>query len=307
MPLRALFCLLTLLLLTTTTHAMSPVAPIPLHPSYDAQRAALGLLLFSDRRLDADGDRACADCHRLDQAASGGAQDGLHGHGPVAGVNAPSLFNSRHNFRRFWNGRAQDLRGLIRQSWRGQSAQAIDALLTEDPTYRTRFATLYPGQTPGLPEVIDALAEFIDALTTPNARFDRWLRGELTLTEQEQLGYQRFKQLGCISCHNGINIGGNSYQYQGAVVPMQQQSLGADRFALTGDPFDHNRYRVPSLRNVALTAPYLHDGSVTDLRALLYLHAYHNIGFQLTPDEVESLVAFLDSLTGERPAVLDAR
>lgn len=312
-PLFALLPLVSLWLFLSGSNmaaAQGPVSPLPSQPHYDLERALLGRQLFFDPRLSREGDLACADCHR---PGSGGAGPGKRldaAHGQSGAINPPSVFNAGLNFRQTWNGRAADLRELLAAQLdpgqgNGPSHEQLARLLRGDPVYRTRLADLYPDQTPGPALLADALSEFIQALATPNARFDRWLRGELDLTPMEHKGFRSFKALGCISCHNGINLGGNSYQYQGAVTPLDQPSLGVDRLALTGDPFDRNRFRVPSLRNVALTAPYLHDGSVPDLRALLYLHAYHNIGFQLTPQEAEQLIAFLNSLTGERPAILD--
>jgi len=161
------------------------------------------------------------------------------------------------------------------------------------------------GREPNLDDALKAIVEFERALYTPDSRFDRWLRGEQNaLTEEELSGYRLFKQLGCINCHNGINVGGNSFQYFGSVIPIKKLHDSGDRYTLTGDEFDRARYKVPSLRNVARTAPYFHDGSVADLEDAVRLMAYHNIGFDLTDDEVRRIVAFLRTLNGRPPAIL---
>jgi len=272
-------------------------------------KARLGQRLFSDRRLSRDQSISCASCH-----------DPVHGgvdHRPVSTgvggqkgrVNAPTVWNAVFNFRQFWNGRAADLREQAEGPIHNPIEMAMDDRLVNqrlqaDAEYRRAFRKIYD-HAPNLDDALDAITEFERALYTPDSRFDRWLRGEQTLSQEELEGYRLFKQLGCVSCHNGINVGGNSYQYFGAVIPLRQREQAGDRYQLTQDPFDRARYKVPTLRNIELTAPYFHDGSAATLNEAVQLMAYHNLGFDLSNAEVEKIVAFLRTLTGKPPAILE--
>ncbi len=304
----ALRALLLLSCLGPAAQAAEPIRPLPREPEYDHPRAALGMRLFFDTHLSSDGQIACASCHI---PAMGGAEPrpvSVGVEGRRGNTNAPTVYNAYYNFRQFWNGRAADLREqaagpLHNPKEMNMEESQLEARVNGNE-YRADFAAIYGERRYGLSEVTDAIAEFEKALITPNARFDRWLRGEIELSEGERRGYRLFKHLGCVTCHNGINIGGNSYQYLGAVVPMEWQEGMADRYAVTGDPKDKNRFKVPSLRNITLTAPYLHDGSQATLREVLETMALHNIGFTLEPHEVDALLAFLRTLTGETPAIL---
>ncbi len=148
-----------------------------------------------------------------------------------------------------------------------------------------------------------ALAEFEKALYTPNSKFDRFLRKEVSLTPKERRGYLLFKELGCVTCHNGVNLGGNSFQKIGTLIPYPGP-LPHDRYEVTKNPKDKGVYKVPSLRNVALSAPYFHDGSIPTLRQAVAKMTYYNLGFYLSAKEQEAIVAFLKTLTGRPPAIL---
>jgi cytochrome c peroxidase len=153
--------------------------------------------------------------------------------------------------------------------------------------------------------VIDAIVEFEKALVTPNSRFDRYLRGEAALSKTEMEGYRRFKAYGCVTCHNGINIGGNSFQKMGLFVPYAYDEKVEDRYAVTQQSRHKNVYKVPTLRNIALTAPYFHDASAKTLKKAVQKMSYHNLGTDLDEEDVELIVAFLETLTGEKPKVLE--
>ena len=289
--------------------ALEPILPLPESIPYNKPKAELGKQLFFDQRLSADGQVSCASCHDPDH---GGAEPRATSTGVFkkqGNVNAPTVFNSYFNFRQFWNGRARDLQEqaegpLHNPLEMDMTPVQVVQRLSADPQYRRRFQVVYGPGPIRFDQVTEAIAEFEKALITPNSRLDRYLRGELVLNPDEMAGYRLFKRLGCVTCHNGINIGGNSYQYFGAVIPAQIDSQGSDRYALTGDPFDKNRYKVPSLRNIALTAPYLHDGSGEDLLSLVNIMAYHNLGFTLQEEESRKILAFLQTLTGRRPEIL---
>ncbi|GAB6042510.1 cytochrome-c peroxidase [Endothiovibrio diazotrophicus] len=298
-------------LLAPPVLADEPILPIPRSIPYDHAKAELGKRLFFDPRLSSDGKVACVSCHN---PSHGGAEPRAHSLGVYrrAGtINAPTVYNAYFNFRQFWNGRAKDLQeqagGPIHNPVEMDlSAAEVARRLEQDDDYRARFTAVYGDGPITFDHAADAIAEFEKALTTPNAKFDRWLRGEGKLTTEEAAGYLLFKSLGCVSCHNGINVGGNSYQYLGAVNPVTDVAAGGDLYARTGDEFDRNRYKVPSLRNIELTAPYLHDGSRATLEEALATMAYHNLGFTLSRQETRRLSAFLHTLTGDTPAILGA-
>jgi cytochrome c peroxidase len=297
------------LLFSPFARSLEPILPLPRSIEYDRPKAELGKQLFFDKQLSADGRIACASCH---DPQHGGAEPWPTSIGVFdqrGRVNAPTVFNSYFNFRQFWNGRARDLQEqaagpLHNPIEMAMTPEKVEGYLNDDRVYRERFKAVFGEGPIRFQQATEAIAEFEKALITPDSKLDRYLRGEAVLAPQEAAGYRLFKRLGCVTCHNGINIGGNSYQYLGAVIPVDIDAQGSDRYALTGDPFDKNRFKVPSLRNIALTAPYLHDGSGEDLEALVGMMAYHNLGFPLSKDETAKILVFLNTLTGRTPDIL---
>jgi len=173
-----------------------------------------------------------------------------------------------------------------------------------NPDYVKAFTTLYPeGIT--FDTIVDAIARFEEALVTPDSRFDRYLRGDdKALTPQELTGLELFQSKGCVACHHGVNLGGNLYQKLGIIVPVAESQRWDGRFAITGKEEDRYVMKVPSLRNVTETAPYLHDGSLETLDKVVRLMAEHQLGRSLSEREIQSLVAFLHTLKGETPPIL---
>jgi cytochrome c peroxidase len=174
--------------------------------------------------------------------------------------------------------------------------------------YASDFERVYPGRGLTVDTFHDAMTEYLFSLTTPNAPFDRYLRGETSaLDEQARAGWELFQELGCVSCHQGINIGGNMFQRFGVMddyfAPPRPPLLPADngREQITHDPRDRHVFRVPSLRNVALTAPYFHDGRTATLTDAVHVMVRYQLGRTIEDTEVAQLVAFLESLTGEAP------
>jgi cytochrome c peroxidase len=285
-----------------------PIKPIPLHVAYDRQKAELGRLLFMDPKISSDGSVSCHSCHDFDHGGADPRPVSVGVHGAKGNANAPTVYNAYFNFRQFWNGRAKDLKdqanGPIHNPVEMDMVpREIEKYLRANDYYVERFKAIY-GRPPHYDDMLDAIAEFEKALFTPNCKFDYFLRKQIELSPLESKGYRLFKTLGCITCHNGINIGGNSFQKFGLIIPYPWKPTFPDRFDVTGDPRDKNVYKVPTLRNIALTAPYFHDGSARDLKEALRKMAYHNLGFELTKEEIEAIEAFLDTLTGEKPAIL---
>ena len=302
-----LLALCITLAVTSLSWANHTLEPLPRTIQYDRDKAALGKRLFFDPRLSKDGTVACVNCHTPQNGADNrrysiGIQD-REGH-----INSPTVFNSAFNFRLMWSGRARNLSEQVRMPVHNPIEMAMDEsrinrYLTGTPSYEEAFRRIYH-RPANFGDMSDAIAEFEKALITPDSRFDRFLRGEIDLKPLEKQGYHLFKRLGCITCHNGINLGGNSFQKMGLINPYTWQADNPDRFSLTRQPADKNIYRVPTLRNIALTAPYFHDGSAPTLEVALKKMAYHNLGFDLSPREVKALVAFLKTLTGKQPEIL---
>lgn len=286
-----------------------PIRPIPMETRVDARRAALGERLFHDKRLSGDGSVACASCHALEgggadsQALSRGVNESL------GLVNAPTVFNSVFNFRQFWDGRAATLAAQVAEPVAnplemGSSWNEVVARLRRDPGFVAAFTATYrDGVNPA--NLQNALATFVESLVTPNARFDKYLRGDMqALTADEVRGYQLFKSYGCVSCHQGVNVGGNMFQqfgvmgdYFAARGKLSPADLG--RYNVSHRDADRHVFKVPGLRNVALTAPYFHDGSARTLGEALDVMFKYQLGRSAPPQDKDLIIKFLHTLTGE--------
>jgi cytochrome c peroxidase len=293
-----------------------PITPVPRTVALDADKVRLGEMLFHDERLSHGDNLACASCHRLaeggddNQALSPGAD------GELLDFNAPTVFNAALSFRLNWRGNFRTLEGqieavlldprLMNTTW-----EELLAKLRTDAVYREAFLAVY-GSAATPADVLDALATFERSLLTPDARFDRYLRGEHEALEaNEEHGYALFKAYGCVACHQGVNVGGNLFQKFGIFYnPFSQHGAVTEadlgRLAITSKEADRHVFRVPSLRNVGLTAPYFHNGTAASLEEAVDAMARSQLGRSLTEEEIASIVAFLHTLTGEyqgRPLV----
>lgn len=295
----------------STASPEDPFEPLPERVALDPRRVALGARLFAEPLLSKQGDASCLHCHHFDH---GGADRGplsqLPGREPTV-ANSLSIFNLAFADRFNWNGYYRSLEAhldapMTNPRVMGQSLREAAVALRASGSYTADFQAAYPE---GLDEanLRDALATYERSLVTPNAPFDRFLRGERSaLGDRAFQGYRLFKTYGCASCHQGRNIGGNMVQKLGVL-----RDYFADRgevgpgdlglAAITQREEDRFVFRVPSLRNVALTAPYLHDGSASTLEDAVEIMAEYQLGRTLSTEEVEAIVAFLQSLTGEQP------
>jgi len=283
------------------------IKPIPLHVELDLEKVKLGERLFHDVRLSKDGGLSCASCHNLGTGATQPIPLAMGINGAVMMRNAPTVFNSGFNFVMNWDGKHITLdkqaRGVIlNPDEMGGDWHTIIQRLKQDTVYLKDFNDIYPE---GINErsLVDALVEFEKSLFTPNSRFDQYLRGDdSALSKDEKEGYQLFTSIGCISCHQGINIGGNLYQKSGLFIEssvgnaVSSKDLG--RFYVTGKDYDRYVFRVPSLRNIAITAPYFHNGSVETLDEAIHLMAKYQLGRDIEKQEVEKIASFLKTLTG---------
>jgi len=293
-----------------------PIFPIPQVVEFNKARATLGEALFFDTRLSKDNNISCASCHQLDAGGDDNVALGISMSAEHNIINTPSIFNVRYNFRQNWNGSTRTLQGQVDTAMNSRHAfdntwDAVITALSTDPLLARDFREAY-GDGITRQNVIDAIVEFEKTLVTPNSRFDRYLRNESDSLNQEEIeGYQKFKELGCISCHQGINIGGNLFQKFGVFynyIAERGNITQADygRMNTTDRQMDKFVFKVPSLRNIALTAPYLHDGSAETLEEAIDIMGRTQLGRTLTVDEILMIKAFLNTLTGEyRNQLLD--
>ncbi|MBT2338545.1 MULTISPECIES: cytochrome-c peroxidase [Pseudomonas] len=286
-----------------------PLKPLPPVPALDPRRVQLGQRLFHDPRLSVNNTLSCASCHRLDKGGADDKPQSLGFDGKPVEVNTPTVFNASLNFHQFWDGRVDTLEEQVHivvtsPTEMGSTWEAVVKRIGDDPGYAKDFKQAYPdGVT--LPNIQGALADFERTLLTPNSRFDQYLLGNTDiLTPREKFGYQRFKEYGCIACHQGVNIGGNMFQKFG-VMGDYIADLGnptrADggRFNVTGDEADRQVFKVPSLRNVAVTAPYFHKGSAATLEQAVEVMFKYQLGREPVGKDTELIVEFLKTLTGE--------
>lgn len=286
-----------------------PIIPVPLDQDLNRDKVLLGELLFNDTRLSLNNKIACASCHQLDAGGDDNQKIGIAHDSAMHVVNTPTIFNSRYNFRQNWDGSVQTLAGHIDKVIHNHleantNWTELIGELRQDYKLSNRFSSIY-AEGISRDTFVDALTEFEKSLVTPNARFDQFLRGnDDAITENEKQGYQLFKDLGCISCHQGINVGGNLFQKLGIFYDYfasrgQIQNADYGRMNVTGRQSDAHVFKVPSLRNIEMTAPYLHDGTVETLEDVVVIMGRTQLGRDISPSEVNFIVAFLKSLTGE--------
>ncbi len=281
-----------------------PITPIPQHIEVDEAKAVLGKELFFDTILSVDNTVSCATCHDLDNGGDDGLRFSFGVDGKEGDINSPTVYNAVFNFRQFWNGRAKNLVHQVAGPVTNpvEMANKFDTLVKKlrKTSYKDKFQKIYQD---GITKenIADAIAEYEKTLITPNAPFDKYLRGdENAITPKQKEGYRLFKDKGCIACHHGINVGGNLYNKFGVMQYVSSKRLG--RYEVTHQEEDKYYFKVPSLRNVARTAPYLHDGRFESLDEVVKFMARYQLGQVITQEEIDKIVAFLHSLSGELPA-----
>jgi cytochrome c peroxidase len=286
-----------------------PITPIPTTTDTRPDRLRLGERLFSDTRLSRGSAVACSACHHLDTGGDDDRAFATSLDGRPLNFNTPTIFNVSLNARFNWRGNFQSLEeqnesALLDARVMGHDWDSLLSGLRADANYREAFAAIYGGEI-DREWVLDALTSYERSLVTPNSRFDRYLRGEPgAIAADEERGYRLFKSYGCIACHQGVNVGGNLFQQFGIFhdpFSGRPVTTAADlgRFTITGDPADRHVFRVPSLRNVALTAPYFHDGSAPTLNDAVEIMARNQLGRTLPRDDIVLIVKFLNTLTGD--------
>ncbi len=273
------------------------------NPVTDA-KIALGRALYFDKRLSKADDVACASCHVLTEGGDDGKPTSSGHEGQVGGRNAPTVLNAGLHLAQFWDGRAADLEAQAK----GPVLNPIEMAMPDEAAvvaklqgiegYGPLFAAAFPDAEDAVTydHMAMAIGAFERRLMTPGP-LDAFLNGDdAALSDAEQAGLAVFLDVGCASCHSGPAIGGGSYQKLGLVKPYETADLG--RFDVTGDEAHKHVFKVPSLRNIALTDPYFHDGSVATLADAIRLMATHQLGKELADAEVASIEAFLKALDG---------
>lgn len=299
--------LLSMTIMADSKVRFEPISPIPDMTGLDTAKVQLGKQLFNDPNLSSDGSVSCASCHNLKHAGVDGLALSVGVKGQLGKRNAPTVLNSSLSFRQFWDGRADSLEEQAMDVLTSplEMANNWDSILTylqASPDYQVAFAQSYSGSITQ-DKVLNALADFQKSLLTPNGAFDLYLKGDdKAIDEQTKRGYQLFKSYGCVSCHQGVAVGGNMYEKLGIVIPYfsEETTTGLDmgRYRLSGDNEHKFEFKVPSLRNVARTAPYLHDGSIDTLEEVVSIMAKHQLGLRLSDNETADIVKFLQSLNG---------
>ena len=305
----------SLLLALVYSHACAktllnePISPIPEPIISSPEQVELGRLLFHDVRLSQDNQLSCASCHSLKHGGADGQVVSTGVNGSKGGINSPTVFNCVLNFRQFWNGREADLLGQVsgpvsnplemNSSW-----SEVLSKLKQDSFYIEQFNQAYKdGLT--INNIKAAIVTFEESLLTPDSRFDLYLKNQPdAITTEELEGYILFKQYGCISCHQGVAVGANLYQRFGVMGDyfadrgnITPADLG--RFQVTQNENDRYVFKVPSLRNVALTAPYFHDGSTGTLEAAVGIMMRYQLGRIPSEQDIHKIVLFLKTLTGQ--------
>jgi cytochrome c peroxidase len=270
--------------------AEEPITPIPEPPPIDPRKVKLGERLFSDPRLSHDNSRSCFSCHDVSSNGASTKRQDVGLDGSSLPFNTLTIFNATLNFRLGWEGKLRTIESDVKAALANPQVMGVNpsevvARLAADPDLRKEFTATY-GSGPDAANMVDAIASFERTLVTPDSKFDRWLTGDAAALSTEELdGYRLFKSLGCVSCHQGVNIGGNLFERHGIFHPLASPKPEI--------------LRVPSLRNVATTPPYFHDGSAQTLDEAVRKMGLAQLNSTLTDQQVNAIVAYLQTLTGK--------
>ncbi|MCK5727103.1 MAG: cytochrome-c peroxidase [Thiotrichaceae bacterium] len=299
--------ILPILLVSGSLLANEPIQAIPSNSETNPALAELGKKLFFDPRLSKSGFISCNSCHNLSMGGTDNLKTSIGHHWQQGPINSPTVLNSTFNIAQFWDGRAKDLKeqagGPIENPKEMASNHKLASkIIASIPAYREEFKQVFKSDTVNIDKITTAIAEFEKTLITPNSRFDQWLLGNKeAITAKEKSGYELFKTSGCIACHSGVAVGGNSYQKMGTIKPYITENKASGRFAVTGKESDKFVFKVPTLRNIELTYPYFHDGEASSLTEAVNTMAKIQLAKEFTKEETSEIVAFLKTLTGDQP------
>jgi len=285
--------------------SIEPLQPITQNKTLNSKKIILGKKLFFDKRFSKDNSISCASCHIIEKAGVDNLKKSTGVGDKKALMSTPSVLNSSNNFVQFWDGRAKTLEEQIDGPIHNTVEMNTNWIvilekLKHDKLYIKLFKEIYHEELNKL-NIKNAIVEYEKSLITPS-RFDKYLLGDNTaISKKEKEGYALFKSYGCTSCHQGKNIGGNLYQKLGVFkqyfAKENPQNLG--RYNILKTENSKHVFKVPSLRNIALTYPYLHDGSIKTLEAVIQLMASYQLGRKIPKEDILKIEAFLNSLTWE--------
>ncbi len=304
-------------LLTKARQHFEPIpqqVPVIEDNAANPEKVQLGKMLFFEPRLSKSGLISCNSCHNISTGGADNLERSVGHRWQLGGRNAPTVLNAVYNIDQFWDGRADDLKTQATGPMQAgvemaSTPERVLGVLNSIPDYIAAFKAAFPDDRDpvSMQNAGRAIEVFEATLITPNAPFDRYLGGEEdALDDQQKRGLELFIAKNCVQCHNGKNIGGNTYRVFGEVQAPAPDVRPADdlgRFNVTKDEADKYAFRVAPLRNVALTAPYFHSGHVWDLAHAVKIMAQTQIGAELSDEEAGDIVAFLGSLTGQQPVV----
>ena len=291
-------------ILTAGRFKFEPVRPVPSLSNGDQKKNTLGTSLFFDKRLSADNTVCCASCHQPDKGGANNNQFATGAGRRLGNINTPALYNATFNIAQAWDGRAANIHDIIREhiidpvTMGNRSFDDVINKLYDEKDFKQQY-----GDEPADETIIDAIAGFTVSLLTPDCRFDRYLKGdENAITTEAIHGYELFKSNKCAVCHTGITLGGQSFELMGIYDDyfknrgweISKEDLG--RYNVTADEDDRYRFKVPGLRNVALTQPYFHDGSRQSLSEAVQIMGKYQSNKQLSDRDVRAIVAFLETL-----------
>ena len=281
--------------------------PLPESVDTNPAKVALGEKLFHDVRLSKDDTISCASCHALDLGGTDQKKFSPGVDGAMGDINSPTVYNSVFQFAQFWDGRATDLADQADGPVNNPVEMAsnwdqVIGKLTQDDVFTEEFLAVYPdGYSKA--NFTDAIAEYEKTLLTP-APFDAFLKGDASaLSAEQKAGFQHFQDLGCYTCHNGVILGGKSYEPMGLRRDYFRDRGNVvkpdyGRFNHTGDEFDRFRLKTPTLRNIAVSFPYFHDGSANTLEEAVETMVKYQVGKKPQASQTAEITAFLHSLTG---------
>jgi cytochrome c peroxidase len=294
---------------TLQSQAKAIFGPLPANAATEAHpmtpaRVELGRVLYFDPRFSKNHDISCNTCHPLDNFGADGEKTSPGHRGQRGDRNSPTSLNAALHFAQFWDGRAADVEAqakgpVLNPIEMGMPSEAaVLVVLKSIPGYAPKFKAAFPQDADPISyeNMAIAIGAFERGLITPGP-LDRFMAGDATALSGPELdGLQLFITKGCVTCHNGPAVGGGMYRMLGQVKPYPSEDIGREK--VTGRPEDRFVFKVPSLRNVAKTGPYFHDGSLATLDEVVPIMAIHQLGVQLTDAEVQSIIAFLGTLTG---------
>lgn len=293
-----------------SAYAAEPIDPIQPVKIDNPALVELGKMLYFEPRLSRSGFISCNSCHNLATGGVDNLKTSIGDRWAQGPINSPTVLNSYGQIAQFWDGRAKTLA----EQAAGPIANPLEMASTHElaveviasiPGYGKYFEAAFGDDKVDIGRITDAIAEFERTLVTPNDRFDQWLKGNKdALTKTELEGYQLFKASGCTICHNGAQLGGQSFQKMGVVRPYETTNTAEGVKAISGRDQDRMSFKVPVLRNIELTYPYFHDGEAQTLEKAVEVMGDIQLGKRYTEEETAKIVAFLKTLTGEQPKIV---